>query len=634
MAHRAPLLAVLFLFLATPLLVAQTSEKAARPGEKKPTPQKTNTKVVKSEEVDALQAQQRIVAISLLEGLAINARSFRDMALRARVEARAADAFWETDQDRARELFRRAWDEASAADSETNRLRKEDAQRQLRTSGSVVMRGARDLRSEVLRLVAKRDRALGEEFLKKLTEEDEKAKTPAADSELNPFVTPEAISKRLQLARRLLQDGEVDRAMQFAAPALESITREAIFFLSALREKNAPAADQGFMTLLARAERDPASDANTVSGLSSYAFTPFLYVVFIKDGANTSQERRETPAPDLPENVRNSFFRVATEILLRPLLPPEQDTTTSGRNGKFMVIRRLLPLFEQYAAEQAQLLKTQMAALAGDIPQEQRTGENRSITAGLVDEEPDANALDRMQDRLDRARTSEERDGIYADYAVALSGKGDPKGRELIDKIENAELRKSVRGYVDFQMGQQAVSKGDALEAARLAKSGELTSIQRIWLYTRAARALMKSDRPRASELLEDAAAEARRIGGSSPDRARGLIAVATIYLQSDRVRAWEYVNEALKAANASEGFTGEDSSVSSVLRARNMVMMATANAEEFDLLGLFRGLSKDDFNRAVEMAKSFTGEGPRAVATLAIARAALEKNSQETPSL
>jgi hypothetical protein len=239
-----------------------------------------------------------------------------------------------------------------------------------------------------------------------------------------------------------------------------------------------------------------------------------------------------------------------------------------------------------------------------------------------------------MQDRLDRARTSEERDGIYADYAVALSGKGDPKGRELIDKIENAELRKSVRGYVDFQMGQQAVSKGDALEAARLAKSGELTSIQRIWLYTRAARALMKSDRPRASELLEDAAAEARRIGGSSPDRARGLIAVATIYLQSDRVRAWEYVNEALKAANASEGFTGEDSSVSSVLRARNMVMMATANAEEFDLLGLFRGLSKDDFNRAVEMAKSFTGEGPRAVATLAIARAALEKNSQETPSL
>jgi hypothetical protein len=33
-------------------------------------------------------------------------------------------------------------------------------------------------------------------------------------------------------------------------------------------------------------------------------------------------------------------------------------------------------------------------------------------------------------------------------------------------------------------------------------------------------------------------------------------------------------------------------------------------------------------------MAKSFTGEGPRAVATLAIARAALEKNSQETPSL
>jgi hypothetical protein len=634
MAHRAPLLAVLLLFLATPLIVAQTSEKAASPADKKPTAQKTTGKADKSEEVEAVQAQQRIVAVSLLESLAQNARSFRDMSLRARVGARTADALWETDPDRARELFRRAWDEAAAADAETDRLRNEEIQRQRRATGSVVMRGARDLRSEVLRLVAKRDRMLGEELLKKLSDEIEKTKTQTEDPELNPFATPEALSKRLQLARRLLEDGEVDRAMQFAAPALETITREAIFFLSALREKNAAAADQGFLSLLSRAERDPASDANTVSGLSSYAFTPFLYVVFVQNGASTSQERRPTPAPDLPENVRTAFFRVATEILLRPLLPPEQDTTTAGRVGKFMVIRRLLPLFEQHAPEQAQLLKTQMAALSADVPPEQRNAENRAINAGLFNDQPDVNSLDKMQERLDRARTSDERDGIYADYAVALSGKGDPKGRELIDKIENAELRKNVRGYVDFQTGQQAVSKGEALEAARLAKSGELTSIQRIWLYTSAARIQMKTDRPRAIEMLEDAAAESRRIEGGSPDRARGLIAVAALYLQTDRVRAWEYVNEALKAANASEGFTGEDSSVSALLRTQNMAMMTSATAEEFDLLGLFRGLSKDDFNRSVEMAKSFTGEGPRAVATLAIARSALEKDKQESPSL
>ncbi len=48
-----------------------------------------------------------------------------------------------------------------------------------------------------------------------------------------------------------------------------------------------------------------------------------------------------------------------------------------------------------------------------------------------------------MQGRLDRARTSEERDAIYADLAIATAGKGDPRARELVDKIEDGDLRKS-----------------------------------------------------------------------------------------------------------------------------------------------------------------------------------------------
>ena len=78
---------------------------------------------------------------------------------------------------------------------------------------------------------------------------------------------------------------------------LDQVNRDSIIFLSALREKNAAAADQGFASLLARAERDPASDANTISGLSSYAFTPFLYVTFDTDGGG-NQNRQRPPVPD------------------------------------------------------------------------------------------------------------------------------------------------------------------------------------------------------------------------------------------------------------------------------------------------------------------------------------------------
>jgi hypothetical protein len=50
-----------------------------------------------------------------------------------------------------------------------------------------------------------------------------------------------------------------------------------------------------------------------------------------------------------------------------------------------------------------------------------------------------------------------------------------------------------------------------------------------------------------------------------------------------------------------------------------------TNSVSEFDLDGIFRDLATRDYDRAVELARGFQGEGPRAVATIAIARAILE---------
>ena len=48
-------------------------------------------------------------------------------------------------------------------------------------------------------------------------------------------------------------------------------------------------------------------------------------------------------------------------------------------------------------------------------------------------------------------------------------------------------------------------------------------------------------------------------------------------------------------------------------------------SAPVFDLTGIFQTLARDDMNRAVALAQTFTNEAPRAVATLAIARAVLD---------
>src|SRR5687768_14370792 len=353
-----------------------------------------------TEEADAEAAQQRTIAISLVTTLAGEARSFKDQTRRARVQARAADVLWDTDPDRARDLFRRAWEAAEIVDEETAKKRAEEMKR-LETAGEpVVVRGGPSLRSEVLRLVAKRDRKLGEEFLKALDEAAEKARSEAAADQRRNSGFQMGGSQRLQLARRLVEDGEVERAIEFARPALESVNIDSIFFLSALREKNAQLADAAYTNLLARAARDPNSDANTVSGLSSYLLTPFLYITFERDGgANQNRQRGPTPPPAVDDALRNNFLKVAFQILLQPLAAPDQDRTSSGQTGKYLVIKRLLPIFEQYAADLAPGLRTQMTALASAVPTTFQEGENRAVTNGIRPESEEGDPYQRMQER-------------------------------------------------------------------------------------------------------------------------------------------------------------------------------------------------------------------------------------------
>ena len=59
------------------------------------------------------------------------------------------------------------------------------------------------------------------------------------------------------------------------------------------------------------------------------------------------------------------------------------------------------------------------------------------------------------------------------------------------------------------------------------------------------------------------------------------------------------------------------------------MVVMSNSSAEDFDLIAVFRHLARADLLRAIQLAKTFTGEAPRAVATLAIARSVLEKRKE-----
>ncbi|MCA1555091.1 MAG: hypothetical protein LC747_00185, partial [Acidobacteria bacterium] len=588
--------------------------------------------------VDPLAAARRATAISLITSLAEEARGFRDETLRARVQARAADALWETDAERGRALFRRAWDAAEVSDRESIRRSEEERRANTRSGGGSVWTSPRNLRGEILRLAAKRERALGEEFLARLDDarkqerESAAAKTTEAALSSNPNTSEAvaaAVRQRLELASQLLRDGDLERALQFAEPALRRVDQQVLRFLVALRQQNATMADKVYAALLASAARDPATDANTVSLLSSYIFTPGLFIEISRGGGYGVSQSGDIPAPDnIPADLRAGFFGLAAQVLLRPLAPVDQDRSSSGRAGTYFVIARLLPLFEQHAPDKAPALRAQLGALTPDAPAEYR-GEHPLLTKGLRPASETYDAVERALDKLNSAKNAEERDAIYVEAAFAAEAKNDPRAREFADKIEHTETRRSLRAHLDYSDISKAIRKKDAEEIVRLAKAGEISSIQRVWAYTEAARLLVKKDRARALEVLDEAATETRRIDGADADRARAMLAVATLLYELDRARVWTLMPDAVKAINAVSDFSGEDGQLVVRFQTRNMGSIRTDDAPNFNLQPLFALLAGEDMDRAVELARSFTAEAPRAVATLAIATAVLNDKSK-----
>jgi hypothetical protein len=617
---------------AVSVLLAFSSVTLAQPADANKSPGKTvannskSTKDARDPEAERLLKERRDNAQSLLMNLASEAGRFNDQTLRARTQARIADVLWSADPERARSLFRKAWDSAETVDQEAQRKLQEDIkQQQARTGGGAVVSGSPNIRGEVLRLAAKRDRALGEEFLAKLRTQQLNAADNADSSRNNPLGASEAVSQRLALARQLL-DTDVPRALQFADPALATLTREGVDFLSYLRDKDAAAADMRYASYVARAAGDLQSDANTVSLLSSYLFTPHIYVNFSNNGASTQSTARESGPPNVPAELRATFFRAAGEILLRPLPQPGQDQGSAGVQGKYLMLKRLGPLFDQYAPREiAEAIHAQADALAQGLPDDVRQRDDDTMREGI---RPPQNAEDRekaLQDRIDRAKTAEERDALYIQMARLYIDKTDMHARDYVDKIDDTELRNKVRPFVDASLAIRAIDKKDTEFIFELLKKGELSHFHRSWALTQIAKILSKTDRDRAMSAIEEATNEAKHIEESDADRPRAMMGVANALLPFDRAKSWEAVAEAVKAANTAETFTGEDGAIRISLMTKTGSSIRSSTVAEFNVAGIFSDLGKEDYNKTVEVIRGFQQEAPRASATIAIARTVLE---------
>ena len=600
------------LFVIVALLIFLASSAFAQSPQATPQTQldngARNDKSVAKAEADRIRKERQSQARSLLISLASEARSFRDQALRARSLARIADALWDMDAEQGRTLFRGAWEAAETADRES----KEPL----------------NLRRQVLTVVARRDRALAEEFLQKMKEDQEAIRTE--NSKLSLWALPDALQQRLDLAESLLRLGDIERALQFADPVLSSVTISTLDFLTQLREKDVTAADQRYAALLAITGSNALADANSISLLSSYIFSPQTYVVFnIQGAADSSWVRSPLPPANVSSQLRLAFFQTAAGILLRPQPPPDQDQSTTGIAGKYMVVKRLMPIFDLSAPKEiATAMHSQFEALSSLVSPELREAENESLQKGIAPEKSLADEEQPLRDQLDRAKTSSERDELYFKLALLALNKEDLKARDYVSKIDDTDFRKRAQAYVDWGLATRAVKKKEIEKALELARKGEVNHIQRVWIFIQSAKLLAKTDHDGALSLVDEASSEARRIEGSDPDRPRALLGIANALRLIEPSRMWDTIFDAVKAANSTDGFVGEGAALNLTITSKSQILTSREPVPDFDIRGIFGEAANNDYERAIDLARGFQGEAPRANATIATARSVMTDKS------
>ncbi|HEX8136232.1 MAG TPA: hypothetical protein VF544_01450 [Pyrinomonadaceae bacterium] len=355
------LLSALLLTLA-PLAAEAQAQQQQRPR----SPVTSEGRKPATESRDAREARRR-EALELLRETAERARSLDDLYYRSRVLTLAADALWSFDQEQARLIFRRAWEAATASD-------KREVEEILKESGAEAAAGfVMDARYEVIMKASARDSALGDAFLKEFEKERKETDAPAQNQPASRTLWGELSledARRLGFADDLLARGESESAARMVWPlTARGVRADTMAFIIRLREQNPAAADRLYTQILSQARADRGADANTVLLLSSPVISPELLVVVGSGGSlqfrplqrppasATEPTEAVTKAQVVSGPLRSAFYQTAAELLLRPKASADPAAQTQQMTALYLAIGRLLPYFEQEAAQYAPELR-------------------------------------------------------------------------------------------------------------------------------------------------------------------------------------------------------------------------------------------------------------------------------------
>lgn len=570
-------------------------------------------------------AQQNARIGSLLEQLAEQARASENLGFAVRSQSQAARLLWAQDPDRARAIFRQAFQSVAPGASSKSRDNAENAEAPKAPAG----RGPSPaetlrLRTELLNQIAIHDPQLAEELARSLADSIQGSKNSCADSAAPDCSNGGGFSRapigmagtktredaeRCELmmgAALQVVDRDPQQAMAFAQMSVAlGISSNLARLLSLMRTVDAERADLLFSNAVARIERSSQVDLADVHTLGSYV------VSVVNSGSKQPLSK--------PLVLR--FLNFAFDQIAMREPGPAKGARRDDSAAFYFVGRQLTDLFARY--------------LPYRLDQLQRYVSDQT-DAGSYDEAIDPGAMkvsapgDIARDAIQEADPI-ERDSLYARAALAWLAQAEVKEAQAAAlKISDAATRDRVLALIVRRHSYEKRME-DAVALARRI-TDDAARVELFVMLADSARA--SKDDARAIELLNEAAACSLK-ARPTLDRARSLVTIASSFSAFDTVRSFEVLQSAVKVINdlSKQKEDSKDEPTATGTRANAAEAFTTEELYAASFESTLAALAKADFDGALALARQLPGEEASVIAQLAVCGGGLAEKPSRVES-
>ena len=546
----------------------------------------------------------------LLDDLAREARTLTQVEVVPTLLAEVADAYWDLDQARSRELFISALEAALSL--------KPDA------------KGAGGSIRQTITLATKRDPALARSLSEKILESGSKGR----------WATAESVSAAVDL----LETDPAAAAQLAEAQAPAGPTMDSAWLILQLGRQDSAAADRVYGAYLSRFAPETGFGLERLLWLAGYPFghaeafggslKPSRLV-----GFSGLRSPVLTPRPALAQAFLDVALRASQDALRRAGSAEPQRAEALNELALFTATY-LLPEVQRYRPQTLPLWAQveQQAQAAASVSEKDFVAKRvQDIFGSRPGSEQQASAepyaAGQVEDLLAGAEKLPEgckRDVEFAKAALSLGHGADfSRALEVSGHAEGEAIRRGVREFLYYDMSYAALKRGDAVSLEDAQKYAELVTPpeQRALLYIKIAAAALKlRNRQLASGLLEKTMRLSETVSEPTA-QASILLAAGAGFADFDTQVGYNALKEAVKIVNRAKDLNVDDFRILRRVRLSCQTgddtwYGASDQAERFSLFGTFASLAAADLEGALSLARDLDEPSMRIRSLISIAKA------------